>query len=290
MSPTFVDLHTHSTASDGTFSPTELIDQAKQNGLSAIALTDHDTVDGIFEAALRANEIGIDFLPGIEISAESPTPGGTLHILGYGIDPSSEVLKDLTKTLRSGRDTRNPRIISRLNQLGVPITLEEVQSIVGKGVMGRPHIAAVLVKKGVVRSIQEAFDRYLGQGGLAYFDKERLTSRQAIERIRSAGGLAVLAHPVQLRTTNHAELERILKDLMDQGLQGIEVLHSDHTESHVRVYQDLARRYGLIRTGGSDFHGRNKPGIFLGRAGEYRISREWYETLVVTISNQKTKC
>lgn len=239
------------------------------------------------EAELRAKEVGIDFLPGIEISAEPPTPGGTLHILGYGIDPGSRVLKDLTQTLQSGRDTRNPRIIARLNELGIPITLEEVQSIAGEGVMGRPHIAAVLVKKGVVRSIQEAFDRYLGQGGLAYFDKERLTSRQAIERIRSAGGVAVLAHPVQLRTTNDAELERIVKDLVDQGLQGIEVFHSDHTDSHVRVYQDFAKRYGLIRTGGSDFHGRNKPGILLGRAGEYRVPREWYEILLERVSGSR---
>lgn len=262
----------------------ELIDQAKQNGLSAIALTDHDTIGGVFEAASRAKEVGIDFLSGIEISAESPTPAGTLHILGYGIDPTNDVLKDLTQTLRSGRDIRNPRIIARLNELGIPITLKEVESVAGEGVVGRPHIATVLVKKGIVRSIQEAFDRYLGQGGLAYFDKELLTSRQAIEQIRSAGGVAVLAHPVQLRTTNDAELERIIKDLVDQGLQGIEVFHSDHTDSNVRVYLDFARRYGLICTGGSDFHGRNKPGIFLGRAGEYRVPREWYETLVSAVS------
>ena len=165
---------------------------AKSNGLSALALTDHDTIDGIQEAAVAAQVAGIDFLPGIEISAEYPHPG-TMHILGYGIDPHSSILKDLTTTLLAGRDNRNPRIVAKLQELGVTITMEEVEHQAGGQVVGRPHIAAVLLRKGYVSSIKQAFDKYLAQGGPAYFDKERLSSRQAFDMIRQSGGLPVLA-------------------------------------------------------------------------------------------------
>lgn len=274
-----VDLHTHSTASDGTYAPADVVRIASENGLSAIALTDHDTVAGIDEATACAKQVGIDFLPGIEISAEFPAPG-TLHILGYGIDHTSPVLKDLTETLIAGRDSRNPRIVAKLNEMGIQITMKEVESEADGTVVGRPHIAAVLLKKGVVKSIKDAFDRYLAQGAAAYFDKERLTPRRAIELIGESGGVAVLAHPIQLRTTNDAELDRVVKDLVDLGLRGIEVYHSDHKEEHVRRYKDLAKRYSLLSTGGSDFHGRNKPTIALGRAGEHRVPRGLFDELL----------
>jgi len=180
MSESFVDLHCHSTASDGTLSPTEVVRLAKQSGLSALALTDHDTIGGVAEAAAEALVQGIDFLPGIEISAEYPHPG-TMHILGYGVDPDSATLKDLTSTLIAGRDNRNPRIIAKLQELGVAITMEEVEKEAGGKVLGRPHIAAILHRKGYVSSIKEAFNKYLAQGAPAYFDKERLTPRQALE-------------------------------------------------------------------------------------------------------------
>jgi hypothetical protein len=277
----FVDLHSHSTASDGTLAPAAVARLAKQVGLSGWALTDHDTIGGIAEAAAESAAIGIDFLPGIEISAEFPNPG-TMHILGYGIDPESTILKELTTTLLAGRDNRNPRIVAKLQELGVAITMDEVEKEAGKdtnpaAVVGRPHIAAILHRKGYVSSIKQAFDKYLAPGGLAYFDKERLTPKQALEMIRASGGIPVLAHPVQLRCENNAQLERIVKDLIDLGLEGIEVIHSDHTPERVEMYTTLANRFGLLKTGGSDFHGSKKEGVELGGR---RVPREFLDQLL----------
>ena len=288
-----VDLHCHSTASDGTFAPAAVVALAKARGLSALALTDHDTVNGVPEASAAAAAAGIDFLPGIEISAEFPHPG-TLHILGYGVDPASPVLKSLTDTLIGGRDDRNPRIIAKLREHNVAITMAEVEAeakvepagTVGpdgeppkKKPIGRPHIAAILVRKGYVSSIKQAFDKYLAPGGLAYFDKERLAPHTALQMIRDSGGIAVLAHPVQLRYTNDSQLETTLKDLVDHGLGGIEVLHSDHDEKLTAQYAALAAKYGLLTTGGSDFHGTNKKDIDLGTARGKKVPRAFYESL-----------
>lgn len=278
MPSDFVDLHCHSTASDGTFAPAAVVRLAQQSGVSALALTDHDTVGGVAEAAAEAAKLGIDFLPGIEISADFPQPA-TMHILGYGIDPQSPVLADMTRRLIEGRDTRNPRIIQKLNQLNISITMEEVERESGGKVIGRPHIAAILLRKGYVSSMKQAFDKYLAPGGLAYFDKERLSPREALDMIRLSGGVSVLAHPVQLRALNDGELERIIKDLKDLGLLGLEVIHSDHGPAHVEKYTKLANRFGLITTGGSDFHGTNKKDIQLGTANKQRIPRAFYEAL-----------
>ena len=279
MPSEFVDLHSHSTASDGTFAPAEVARLARESGLSAWSLTDHDTVAGVAEAAAEAARLGVDFLPGIEISAEYPNPG-TLHILGYGIDPLSPVLQELTRRLVEGRDNRNPRIIAKLNELGVAITMAEVEHEAGAGaVIGRPHIAAILQRKGYVSSIKQAFDKYLAPGGLAYFDKERLTPRQSLDMIRQSGGLPVLAHPVQLRTTNDAQLERVIKDLKDLGLAGLEVIHSDHDAALIEKYSALADRFDLLKTGGSDFHGRNKKDIALGLEPGRRVPRIFFDQL-----------
>src|SRR5438094_6056904 len=186
MAEFFVDLHCHSTASDGTLPPREVVRLAKQSNLSALAWTDHDTVAGCADAADEANKIGIDFLCGIEISAEYPRPG-TMHILGYGVDPASPHLKNLTEILIAGRDIRNPKIIAKLNDMGVAVTMKEWADEAKGGVMGRPHLAAVLARKGYVSSIKQAFDKYIGQGAPAYFDKERLSPGQAIQRIVAAG-------------------------------------------------------------------------------------------------------
>jgi len=277
MTSSFVDLHCHSTASDGALAPADVVRLAVECKLSAMALTDHDTIDGVAEAAAEAGRLGLDFLPGIEISAEFPHPG-TLHLLGYGVDPQSAVLRDLTKTLLAGRDNRNPKIIAKLNEMGVHVSMEEWEEQAKGNVLGRPHLAAILHRKGYVNSIKEAFNKYLGQGAPAYADKERLSPRRAIEMIIECGGVPVLAHPIQLRTDNDAQLERIVKDLIDQGLAGIEVIHSDHNADNVQKYDALARRYGLLRTGGSDFHGANKQ-IELGIANGRRIPREWFDAL-----------
>lgn len=283
----YVDLHCHSTASDGTLPPREVVRLARQQGLSALALTDHDTIGGIAEAADEAAKIGLDFLPGIEISCDYPP--GTMHILGYGVDSESPVLKDMTTKLLEGRDTRNPKIVQKLQELGVSITMEEVEQEAAGGVIGRPHIAAILLRKGYVSSIKQAFNEYLAPGGKAYFDKERLSSKQALSMIHDSGGLPVLAHPIQLRYQNDAQLENVVKNLLDEGLAGIEVLHSDHNQELTAKYTKLADKYHLLKTGGSDFHGTNKSAINLGYAAGHRVPRTFYEALVEKLKSVKPR-
>jgi len=281
----FVDLHCHSTASDGTFSPAEVVRLAAHNNLSAIALTDHDTIGGVAEAASEAKTLDIDFLPGIEISAEYPSPG-TMHILGYGVDPDSSMLKNLTTQLIAGRDNRNPQIIAKLNELGVAVTMAEWEAQANGGVLGRPQLAAILLRKGYVNSIKQAFDKFIGQGAPAYADKERLTTARALEMIRESGGLPVLAHPIQLRTENDAQLDTVVKGLVDLGLAGIEVLHSDHDAIWVEKCTKLAQRYKLLQTGGSDFHGANKKDTDLGSAHGRKIPRAYFDELVERLSSR----
>jgi hypothetical protein len=286
MSSKPIDLHCHSTASDGTLAPEDVVRLAVELGLSALALTDHDTIEGVPAAEAESKRLGLDFLGGIEISAEFPQPG-TMHLLGYGIDAQSPVLRDLTKTLLAGRDNRNPKIIAKLQSLNVSITMQEVEDEAGGNVVGRPHIAAILLRKGYVSSIKDAFNKYLAAGGLAYFDKERLTPKMAVGKILEAGGIPVLAHPIQLRYLNDAELDRIVKDLIDLGLAGIEVMHSDHGPEHVGQYTRLADKYHLLKTGGSDFHGSNKARIRLGDANGRKVPREFFDALISAIAKKK---
>jgi 3',5'-nucleoside bisphosphate phosphatase len=283
MSSSFVDLHCHSTASDGTLPPRDVVRLAKSAELSALALTDHDTVAGCADARDEARTLGIDFLCGIEISCEYPRPG-TMHLLGYGVDPDSQVLRDLTRRLIEGRGARNVKIIKSLNDQGVAITLEEVLRQANGGTVGRPHFAAILERKGYVSGKQQAFDKYLGQTGSAYADKETVTPRRAIEMIRQSRGVAVLAHPGQLRKENFAQLETEVKNLVDVGLAGIEVMHSDHDDAFADALSRLADKFGLLKTGGSDFHGSNKSQIQLGLARGRRIPREMFDALVRALS------
>jgi predicted metal-dependent phosphoesterase TrpH len=279
MSGGYVDLHCHSTASDGTLPPREVVRLAKVSGLVGLSLTDHDTVAGINDAQDEAQQLELQFISGIEISCTFPSPG-TLHMLGYGVDPDSPVLREMMRQLIDARDNRNPRIIAKLNELGVAITMDELNAEARGAVVGRPHIAAILHRRGYVSSIKQAFDKYLAQGAPAYFDKERLPPQRALELIDRSGGLAVLAHPIQLRTTNDAELDRVVKDLVDLGLAGIETIHSDHDFSMVEKCTRLAERYNLLQTGGSDFHGTNKKDIGLGSANGRRIPRQMMDRLM----------
>jgi len=280
-----VDLHCHSTASDGTLSPREVVQLAKDSGLSALSLTDHDTIAGNAEATSAALELNLDFLPGIEISCIFPKPG-LMHLLGYGVDPRSDSLTMLTRKLIEGRDGRNLEIIERLQSLNVAITLQEVEDVAGGDVIARPHIAQVLIKKGYVTNTKQAFDKYLAPGGLAFFDKEVFTSREAIGMIHHAGGVVVLAHPVQLKHTNSAQLEQSLKNLVDLGLDGIEVIHSDHDEAAVTQLTQFADKFNLLKTGGSDFHGARKPGVQMGIANGRKIPREWFDAIVSRVKKQ----
>jgi len=265
----FVDLHTHSTASDGSLSPEKLVALAARKRLAAMALTDHDTIDGLAAARAAARRYPrLRFVTGIEVSAQPPS--GTLHILGLGIDEKSRPLLELAEFLRAARARRNPEIIARCRRLGLNIHMDDVLAAAAacgspQEVISRLHIAKALRKNRCVRSMQEAFDLYLARGGAAYVERERMSPGDTIAAIRAAGGLAVLAHPVQLNYGDLAQLERIVRELIDYGLEGIEAYHSSQGGRRVRQYLELAERFGLAVTGGSDFHGSGKPNVLLGR-------------------------
>jgi len=272
-----IDLHTHSTASDGTFSPEELIYLAKKEGLQALALTDHDTIDGLKSAYQTAKEENLPFLCGVEISVKFERPGH-FHLLGYFSKPEIPELNDTLLKLKKARKERNKKMIEKLNSIGIEITLEELKEI-AKGEIGRPHIANLLVKKGVVKSFEEAFERYLKKGAIAYVPKALLTPSEAINLIVKAKGIPVLAHPVTLKL-NYLELKEYLKELKEYGLKGVEAFYTEHTPEFTKFLIDCAKKLGLLITGGSDFHGENKPDIKLGKGlGNLNIPFEYYENL-----------
>ena len=280
------DLHCHSTASDGMLRPAEVARLARANGLSAVALTDHDTVAGVAEAAAEAGRLGVGFLPGIEVSCAFPRPG-TMHVLGYGVDPDSPAMRRLTDTLGTARDERVRLMVRRLNQLGVDLSLNEVQDEANGGSVGRPHLAALLVRKGHAHSNRDAFERYLGGGGAAYVENNPLAADRVIELIRAAGGVASLAHPFQLRRQTFAHLEALVRELAEQGLEGLETIHTSHTTEQAHRLTRLADRLELLTTGGSDFHGANKPWIRLGEAGRRTIPVSFYDGIVQRLSRRR---
>ena len=274
-----IDLHMHSTCSDGTFSPTALVREVKAAGVSHMALTDHDTVVGLAEAREEAARQGVAFLGGLEISAELQP--GTMHILGYGFDEGSAHLRERLEYVQRARRERNPKIIANLEGLGFEIRLEEVAARAGGEVLGRPHFAQVMLDKGYVESTQEAFDKYLAKGKPAYMDKERLSPGESVSVIRSAGGVAVLAHPLQLKAGRGGDLEAIVRRLMDLGLEGLECFYRNHSKEDTQACLGLTLKHGLIATGGSDFHGANRPGIRLGTGeGNLHVPIECWDRLV----------
>ncbi len=257
-----LDLHTHSTASDGSLSPAALVQLAKKINLTAIALCDHDTTSGLTEANSTAEQIGQEFVPGIELSATWQDI--TVHIVGLYVNPENSTLQEILSRTRCMRNERNPRIIAALQRLGIDITMVDVTSDVQGDAVGRPHIARQLIRKGVVKSTDEAFKKYLGAGAPAHVPKERLHASMAIETIRKAGGVPILAHPHQTSLPT-AALDPFVGELTDLGLLGIEVFCSGYNSNRVAAYTRIARRHGLVRSGGSDFHGSAKPLIRLGR-------------------------
>ncbi|MFC2170541.1 PHP domain-containing protein [Calditrichota bacterium] len=283
-----IDLHIHTTASDGSFTPGEIVDMALNKGLSAIAITDHDTVAGIKEALRAAENTALEIVPGVEISTEysSENTEITLHLLGYFIDHHDAALIDTLKWMQEIRDQRNPRIIKRLNDLGIPVKTEEVAQAAGEGVVGRPHIAEVLIRHGVVETMDEAFDRYLGTNGQAYVPKTRISLEKAIDLILAAGGIPVLAHPMIL-TRKHNDIEKLLPAWIQLGLKGIEVWYTEHTEKETEYYSSLADRFELVKTGGSDFHGVYKPGVEIGTGAEsLSISFDLLKTMKKSLRSQ----
>jgi predicted metal-dependent phosphoesterase TrpH len=273
-----VDLHLHTTASDGVLSPSEIVRYAKAKGLQAIAITDHDTVDGCEEGLSEGKRIGFEVIPGIEISAEySP---GSMHILGFFLDIHHPLLNERLEYLQKARAERNPKMIAKLNQLGIEITYGEVLKASGGGQVGRPHFANVLLEKKVVKSFQEAFDRFLKKGAPAYVDKLRFTSKEALHFIHEARGVPVLAHPNTLGVKGSAELEKVILRLVDEGLQGIEVYYPEHSALEVAQYKTLADRYHLLSTGGTDYHGIEKTELDIGVGrGEMKLPYSIVENL-----------
>ena len=242
--------------------PTELIRRAVSKGLAAIAVTDHDCVDGVEEALAEGRRQGIEVIPGLEISAEFDR--GTMHILGFFVDWKKESLRRRLFELQEARRLRNPKITEKLQEQGLEITHEEVVAASGGGQVGRPHFAKVLVQKGYVASMEEAFEKYLKRGGPGYVEKFRFSPQESIALIHEAGGVAVLAHPFTLGLKS-AEMENsLLAELTQTGLDGIEVYYSKNAPEDTIHYLRLCESYGLLPTGGSDFHGAHKPDIDLG--------------------------
>jgi len=279
-----IDLHIHTTASDGTFTPEQVVSHAHQLNLKAIAITDHDTVVGSKEALRSGIPPSLGFLTGVEISSTPPpfySGSGSFHLLGYSIRLDDPQLNQTLEKLQQARQNRNPAIVNRLNELGISITLDEVHREAGQGQLGRPHIAQLMVKKRAVASIDEAFDQFLGTGKPAYVDKQRVECFKAIEIILDAGGVPILAHPGLLDYKTEGRLDELIGKLKKAGIQGLEVYYSGHTPDQTRLFAELAKRHELLMTGGSDFHGAIQPDIEMGSGhGNLIVPYELFEKLI----------
>ena len=268
------DLHCHSSASDGLLSPTELVEHAHALGLERLALTDHDTLGGLAEAAAAADRLGLRFVPGAELSVRPPS--GSMHLLAYLPSAGAEPLATRIQAIADYRGSRNQRIVARLNELGYAVEWEDVARR-AKGRVGRPHIAAALVDAGHVGSLQEAFDRLLADGQPAYVDAGSLGPEEAVEVVAASGGAPVLAHPYTLRMGD-AELERFVAGLVDHGLRGIECYRPDHDEAQRAFTKRLCAQLDIVPAGGSDWHGR-PDGPVLGDAGPVPVPDDTLERL-----------
>lgn len=241
------DLHIHTNFSDGLLSPEEIVKKANVAGLTIIAITDHDTVDGIPGAMAEGAILGIKVIPGIEFTTDLPDT--EIHILGYYIDHKAEWLLELLKKIRDDRVNRIYKIVEKLKGLGINIETQEILKLADIGSVGRPHVARVLLEKGAVKSIQEAFNKYLDSSAPAYVPHFKLTPFEAVETIIRAGGIPVYAHPAV------SNKDEIIPQLVAKGLAGIEVYYSKHSDAQIKHYSSIAKKYGLLVTGGSDYHG-----------------------------------
>ena len=274
-----IDLHSHTTASDGTFSPAQLVDEAGRAGVRLLGITDHDTFSGYDQAVPLARAGGLELVCGIELSTK--LHGHSVHLLGYFLNPDGNpdglvAFRNWIGDLQASRRDRNVRLIARLQELGLDITLEEVQARGGE-MTGRPHFARLLIEKGYVKDIQQAFDEYLDESARGYVDRYEPEFGEAVGHIRKAGGIASLAHPVRLRE----DVAGVLPSLSSAGLNAIEAYHSDHSPAQTELYLRLADQLGLLVTGGSDFHGAVKPEIHLGtgRGGNLKVPEDLVDRL-----------
>ncbi len=271
-----IDLHTHTNESDGSYTPFELVDAALH--LDALAISDHDTLAGYDRALPRAREKGLDLVCGIELSTKFH--GKTVHLLGYFLNgPPADGFRGWLAEMQATRRDRNLRMAARLRSLGVDISIEEVERK-GRSLAGRPHFAKLMLEKGYVSTIQQAFDEYLDESAKGYVDRQEPDLTLAIERIAAAGGISSIAHPVRLNYRDPVEMRGVVAEMRDAGLSALEVYHSDHGPKEVEQYLGLAKEFDLGMSGGSDFHGDVKPGIRLGSgAGNLNIPLSVLEQL-----------
>jgi len=278
-----IDLHSHSVFSDGTNTPEELVALAEEAGLTALALTDHDTVDGLSRFMEAGKESAVETIPGIELSAEYDA--APLHLLGLYINPASAALQEVLEWVQEGRHERNLQILDKLNVLGYDLTHDEIRSHSADGIIGRPHFAAALMAKGHFKHKQHIFRQLLGKNKAAYADRRRLTPEACVEHICAAGGVAVIAHPAQMRLTRN-KLRRLVKKLKEHGLGGLEVYHPTHALHQVRSLQRICEDYDLVAVGGSDFHGDLTPDLRLGSGfGDLHVPDDVLEKLKVCAAN-----
>lgn len=263
-----IDLHVHSAASDGTLTPTELVAAVKEAGLSAFALTDHDTVDGIPEARAAADAVGVELVPGVELSCDYK--GKEVHMVGLYLDETNPRLLDHLARFRDNRDNRNRKMYQKLNEEGFEISEEALREMFPDAVLTRAHVARFLLEHGYIKSISEAFEKYIGDGCRCHIPREKITPQEAVRLIHHANGKAVLAHPVLYHMSDE-RLRELIADCIDCGLDGIEALYSTYQPGDERYIRKLAAEYRLNISGGSDFHGSNKPHIRLG-TGTGRLS------------------
>lgn len=256
-----IDLHTHTTYSDGTYSPAELIELAYKNGIKAIAITDHDTIEGINYAKEKAKELNIELINGIEFSVDYK--GIEMHILGYFLDINNKELLNLLKDLKKTRDKRNLELIEKLNSIGLDISFDYIKSLSGGGLITKAHFATAIVEKGYAKTRSDAFSLYLGKDKPAYVKRVLISHKEAIDFIYNSKGISVLAHPIIYKLSNK-DLDIAIKDLKDSGLKGIECYYPSNTLSQTNFLISLAQKYDLKITGGSDFHGLNRPNVSLG--------------------------
>ncbi len=264
----FVDLHVHTTCSDGVFRPEEVVRMAAEAGLEVIAITDHDTVDGVKRALEAGRKEGVEVIPGVELSARAGP--SDIHILGYYVDIEDPQFREWMEKLRRERWERARKIVEKLNILGVGLRFDTVLEVAGEAVIGRPHIADALVREAWVASYNEAFQKYIGYDGPAYLPKYEISPEEGIEIIRKAGGIPVFAHP------GTARRDELIPGMVRAGLMGIEAFHPLHPPEACRYYQNLARKYGLLYTGGSDFHGSDRR---MAPLGSQRVSYDVFQTL-----------
>jgi 3',5'-nucleoside bisphosphate phosphatase len=270
-----IDLHSHTNQSDGTCSPAQLVDDAVRVGVTTLAITDHDTLAGYDQALDAAAAAGLELVCGIELSTK--LRGHSVHLLGYFLNPNG--LADFRKwvlDLQASRRERNVRLAARLRELGFDITIEEAEAR-GRGMTGRPHFAQIMLQKGYVSNIREAFDKYLDESAIGYVYRREPQFAESVQWIRNAGGIASLAHPVRVKD----DVPALMPELRDAGLNAIEVYHSDHDAEHTTLYQGLATQYGMLVTGGSDYHGAVTPGVTLGSGlhGNLHIPEDLVERL-----------